>query len=222
MTFGAPSVKVLFHSNPEDTTSNSFYKSSLEAIAKSFGCLLEHVKVPQQASPEQRLPFTRVLADDVPVRVPEGLGSDASATQDGCIFGYNAFVITETIKSALEARKQPPTPVTATTTTTPPQGGASLSVQDRIKHLISSFPTMCFIKGSPEAPQCKFTRQLMALFAQHKITGFGHYNILEDEEMRSALKDFSQWPTFPQIYKDGEFVGGLDIVTEKLEKDGAL
>ena len=81
---------------------------------------------------------------------------------------------------------------------------------------------MIFIKGSPEAPKCGFTRQLLDLFRQYNIADFGYFDILSDESVRQGLKELSNWPTYPQIYLDGELMGGLDIVREKLTREGKL
>ena len=82
----------------------------------------------------------------------------------------------------------------------------------RLEKLIKSAPVMIFMKGEPEKPQCKFSKALMALLNQHPTIKFKHFNIFEDEEVRQGIKTFSNWPTFPQIYSNGELVGGLDII----------
>jgi Grx4 family monothiol glutaredoxin len=84
-------------------------------------------------------------------------------------------------------------------------------------NLISAQPLMLFIKGTPEAPRCGFTGQLLSLLKSHAITKFGYYNILEDEPVRQHLKVRSQWPTYPQVYHRGELVGGIDILKEMAE-----
>jgi Grx4 family monothiol glutaredoxin len=73
-----------------------------------------------------------------------------------------------------------------------------------------------FIKGTPEQPKCKFTRKLLELFAPHGYR-FKSFDILKDERIRQWLKFYSKWPTFPQIFLGGEFIGGVDIVTELIE-----
>ncbi|KAF8984496.1 Glutaredoxin 3 [Entomortierella lignicola] len=83
----------------------------------------------------------------------------------------------------------------------------------RLKELTSSSSVMIFIKGTPTAPRCQFSRQLLEILTAQNIR-FSSFNILADEEVRQAMKTFSDWPTFPQVYVKGEFVGGLDIVKE--------
>ncbi|KAF9115486.1 Glutaredoxin 3 [Mortierella sp. AM989] len=83
----------------------------------------------------------------------------------------------------------------------------------RLKELTSSSSVMIFIKGTPTAPRCQFSRQLLEILTAQNIR-FSSFNILADDEVRQAMKSFSDWPTFPQVYVKGEFVGGLDIVKE--------
>eukprot|EP01127_Copromyxa_protea_P004527 TRINITY_DN14384_c0_g1_i1.p1 TRINITY_DN14384_c0_g1~~TRINITY_DN14384_c0_g1_i1.p1 ORF type:complete len:221 (-),score=57.01 TRINITY_DN14384_c0_g1_i1:263-925(-) len=91
----------------------------------------------------------------------------------------------------------------------------AVSLNDRLKALINQHPVMAFIKGSPSAPQCGYTRKFCALLDEHNIK-FGSFNILADQQVREGLKKYSNWPTYPQLYVHGELVGGLDIVTELL------
>jgi len=91
----------------------------------------------------------------------------------------------------------------------------------RLEKLTKSAPVMIFMKGEPKKPQCKFSKALMGILDQHPAITFGHFNIFDDEEVRQGLKTFSNWPTFPQIYVNGELVGGLDIIKE-LNESGEL
>jgi Grx4 family monothiol glutaredoxin len=77
---------------------------------------------------------------------------------------------------------------------------------------------MLFMKGTPSAPQCGFSRQTVSLLREKGVK-YGFFNILADDEVRQGLKAFSDWPTFPQLYVEGELVGGLDIVKEEFEND---
>lgn len=85
-----------------------------------------------------------------------------------------------------------------------------------IDDLVKSNPFFAFIKGTSEAPKCKFTRRLVELFGKSQYK-YKTFDILGDERIRQWLKFYSNWPTFPQIYLNGEFVGGVDIVTELIE-----
>ena len=72
---------------------------------------------------------------------------------------------------------------------------------------------MLFMKGSPDAPKCGFSRQIVEILTSNNIP-FASFDILTDETVRAGLKTYSDWPTFPQLYVTGEFVGGLDIIKE--------
>ena len=84
---------------------------------------------------------------------------------------------------------------------------------EQIKNLISTSRVFLFMKGSPEMPQCGFSANVCAIL---KATGteFKSFDILSDPEIRQGVKDFSNWPTFPQLYLNGELVGGSDIISE--------
>lgn len=88
----------------------------------------------------------------------------------------------------------------------------------RLKELTSAAPCMLFMKGTPSAPQCGFSRQLVGILREHGVR-YGFFNILADEDVRQGLKEYAEWPTFPQLWMKGELVGGLDIVKEEVEGD---
>ncbi|WLQ11544.1 Grx4 family monothiol glutaredoxin [Hahella aquimaris] len=91
-----------------------------------------------------------------------------------------------------------------------------MDVIEVIKEQLTSNPVILFMKGSPNAPQCGFSaRTVQALMACGEK--FAYVNILEHPEIREALKTYSNWPTYPQLYIKGELVGGCDIVTELYE-----
>ena len=73
------------------------------------------------------------------------------------------------------------------------------------------------MKGTPEAPQCGFSMAVSNVL-KHLSVNFKAVNILEDEKLRQGIKDYSDWPTIPQLYVKGEFIGGCDIVKEMFEK----
>ena len=86
--------------------------------------------------------------------------------------------------------------------------------------LVNRSPVMVFMKGDPAVPRCGFSRQLIELLKKHEIK-YETFDILQDEDVRQGLKEYSDWPTYPQIYSKGEFVGGLDIL-KQLEEAGEL
>ncbi|OAP60078.1 Grx4 family monothiol glutaredoxin [Fonsecaea erecta] len=95
---------------------------------------------------------------------------------------------------------------------------AKEELNERLAKLVKAAPVMLFMKGTPSAPQCGFSRQLVSILRENQVK-YGFFNILADNDVREGLKAFSDWPTFPQLYTNGELVGGLDIVREELEAD---
>ncbi|KAL8791059.1 MAG: hypothetical protein Q9213_000266 [Squamulea squamosa] len=96
--------------------------------------------------------------------------------------------------------------------------GQKEELETRLQDLVKAAPVMLFMKGTPSAPQCGFSRTIVGILREQGVR-YGFFNILADEEVRSGMKTFSDWPTFPQLYAGGEFVGGLDIVKEELESN---
>lgn len=95
-----------------------------------------------------------------------------------------------------------------------------MSFDDKLRALVKTQRVMLMMKGEPDAPRCGFSRQAIELLRSHDAT-FGHFDILTDESVRAGLKKLFNWPTFPQLYIDGELVGGLDVLKE-LEEEGEL
>ncbi|KAI9926468.1 hypothetical protein ASPWEDRAFT_32125 [Aspergillus wentii DTO 134E9] len=136
------------------------------------------------------------------------------------------------------AKANIPPPLTATprenaptTATQPPVnangtiGGSTLTPEQskealfaRLAELVKAAPVMLFMKGTPSGPQCGFSRQLVGILRENSVK-YGFFNILADEDVRQGLKEFADWPTFPQLWVKGELVGGLDIVKEELSSD---
>lgn len=88
-----------------------------------------------------------------------------------------------------------------------------MEINDRIREQLDSNPVLLYMKGTPDFPQCGFSGQTVA--ALNAIGNpYTTVNILEDPEIREGMKAFSNWPTFPQLYVNGELVGGCDIVVE--------
>jgi monothiol glutaredoxin len=89
-------------------------------------------------------------------------------------------------------------------------------VFDRIQGEITENPVMLYMKGTAMFPQCGFSARVVQILT-HMGVPFKTANVLEDMELREGVKQFSQWPTVPQLYVKGEFVGGCDIVTEMFQ-----
>ncbi len=88
-----------------------------------------------------------------------------------------------------------------------------MSATDRIQTEITTNPVMLYMKGNAMFPQCGFSARVVQIL-QHVGVPFATANVLEDAELREGIKEFSNWPTIPQLYVKGEFVGGCDIITE--------
>jgi monothiol glutaredoxin len=82
-----------------------------------------------------------------------------------------------------------------------------------IQEKINAAPVLLFMKGTPMFPQCGFSARVIQIL-KHAEVPFDTVNVLEDPEIREGIKSFSNWPTIPQLYVKGEFVGGCDIITE--------
>jgi monothiol glutaredoxin len=91
------------------------------------------------------------------------------------------------------------------------------TINDQIKDIINRNDVVLFMKGTPEMPQCGFSMTVCNILKELKVK-FNGINVLADPEIRQGIKDFSNWPTVPQLYVKGEFIGGCDIAKEMYEK----
>ena len=87
---------------------------------------------------------------------------------------------------------------------------------DRIKDIVSKDDVVLFMKGTPLFPQCGFSSRAVAIL-EHCGVAYGSVDVLQDMEIRQGIKAYSEWPTIPQLYVKGEFVGGSDIMMEMFE-----
>jgi monothiol glutaredoxin len=94
-------------------------------------------------------------------------------------------------------------------------------LEKKLAGLVKENPVVLFMKGSPNAPQCGFSRQVAMVLSQNSVENYTYVDILKSNEVRTGMKKYSDWPTFPQLYVDGEFVGGCDIVSE-MHRNGEL
>ena len=91
-----------------------------------------------------------------------------------------------------------------------------MNIQTDIKKMIDENDICLFMKGVPESPQCGFSMTVSNILKYLKVN-FKGVNVLESQDLRQGIKDFSDWPTIPQLYVKGEFIGGCDIVKEMFE-----
>ena len=92
-----------------------------------------------------------------------------------------------------------------------------MSIQETIKQQIEENNVILYMKGTPQFPQCGFSAKAVSLLKACGVEKFAGVNVLEDSDIRQGIKDFSNWPTIPQLYIKGQFIGGSDIMTEMYE-----
>ncbi len=90
------------------------------------------------------------------------------------------------------------------------------TVNDRIKNTVTSNDVVLYMKGTPTFPQCGFSSTVVQIF-DYLGAEYASVNVLEDAEVRQGIKDYNNWPTVPQIFVKGEFIGGCDIMREMFE-----
>ena len=93
-------------------------------------------------------------------------------------------------------------------------------LKERIEKDIKNNKVMLYMKGTPDEPQCGFSAQVISVLKTYDVP-FKTFNILDDEDIRRGIKEYSDWPTVPQLYVNGEFIGGCDILME-MHNDGEL
>jgi monothiol glutaredoxin len=91
-----------------------------------------------------------------------------------------------------------------------------MDVNERIKKQLDTYPVLLYMKGTPDFPQCGFSAKTVSVLRAIGAK-FAYINIFEDPEIREGLKQYSNWPTFPQLYVNGELIGGCDIAVELYE-----
>ena len=94
-------------------------------------------------------------------------------------------------------------------------------IQQEIASAVAANKVVLFMKGSPKFPQCGFSASAVKMLADVGVTDFAFVNVLDDQDIREGIKQYSAWPTIPQLYVDQEFVGGADIMRE-MHQSGEL
>lgn len=198
-------------------------------------CTSAHQILSASAS-KHAIPFTVINEDADPAGLFDGMGIEVVpsvvALRGGQVVGRVEGVDSKGIISLVERynnNEYSSTPIVNTgaqttaiqaTVQAPPLSAPTPTAYstEQLVALVNSHKLMLFIKGTPDRPQCGFTTQLLRLLSDHGLnsqTGhFATFNILEDAPLRAALKDWAQWPTYPQVYWKGELMGGLDILKE--------
>jgi monothiol glutaredoxin len=89
-----------------------------------------------------------------------------------------------------------------------------MDIKQRIKEQVTAAPVVLYMKGTPQAPQCGFSALAVQVLNACGVSEFQSFNVLADPEIRQGVKEYASWPTVPQLYVNGEFVGGSDIMRE--------
>ena len=97
-----------------------------------------------------------------------------------------------------------------------------MDVQAQIKQIVESNPVVLFMKGSAQFPQCGFSGRAIQILQACGVTNPYTVNVLQDEDIRQGIKEYANWPTIPQLYIKGEFIGGSDIMTEMYQSGELL
>ena len=92
-----------------------------------------------------------------------------------------------------------------------------MTIQEKIREQVTTHPVVLYMKGTPQFPQCGFSNAAVQMLQACGVDRFFSVNVLADEAIRQGVKDYSNWPTIPQLYVNGEFVGGSDIMREMYE-----
>jgi len=190
-----------------------FYAPWAEQCSQVDDVLKEMSKLEQYKEAK----FARIEAENVPeVSLKSGVAVVPTVLLlrnggvIGRVDGANASALTEKIKHHLDNKDAPLLDAAK----------AKESLEDRLKKLINQAPCMLFMKGNPANPRCGFSRTIVSLLDGYK-TDYKSFDILQDNDVREGLKKFSKWPTYPQLYLNGELIGGLDIVKE-MDESGEL
>lgn len=96
-----------------------------------------------------------------------------------------------------------------------------MNVQELIRQQVTSNPVVLYMKGTPQFPQCGFSANAVRILNTAGVKNFFSVDVLQQAEIRQGIKDYANWPTIPQLYINGEFIGGSDIMTE-LSQSGEL
>jgi monothiol glutaredoxin len=89
-----------------------------------------------------------------------------------------------------------------------------MSVLETIKEQVTGHPVVLYMKGTPQFPQCGFSATVAEVLKRCGVAEYFSVNVLENPDIRQGIKDYANWPTIPQLYVNGEFVGGADIIRE--------
>ncbi|KYN14026.1 Glutaredoxin-3, partial [Trachymyrmex cornetzi] len=185
-----------------------FYAPWAEQCSQVNDVLEEMSKLEQY----KEVKFAKIEAENVPeVSLKSGIAAVPTvlllrnSNVISRVDGVNVSALTEKIKHHLNNKDAPLLNMKA-----------KESLDDRLKKLVNQASCMLFMKGNPANPRCGFSRTIVSILDSYK-TDYKSFDILQDNDVREGLKKFSNWPTYPQLYLNGDLIGGLDIVKEMNE-----
>ena len=192
-----------------------FFWASWHDPSKSGGQMQESFKLLANKYPDVH--FLLIEAEENPeisekfsIAVVPTFIALSGATEVGKLEGVNPSELVKLVKRVNENR------VAAAVS----KEDESVLLWKKLQRLIHAAPVMVFMKGVPDEPKCGFSRKIVEMFREESIS-FKAFNILSDEDVRAALKEHSDWPTYPQVYVNGSFMGGLDVMKE-MKEEGSL
>ncbi|KAM9291440.1 glutaredoxin-related protein 5, mitochondrial [Morus bassanus] len=100
-------------------------------------------------------------------------------------------------------------------------GGGGSGSREAVERLVRAHPVVVFMKGSPAQPLCGFSNAVVQILRLHGVEDYRAHDVLQDPDLRQGIKNYSNWPTIPQVYLNGEFVGGCDILLQ-MHQNGDL
>lgn len=179
----------------------------LEELARKHDPAVRFLRVEAEQQPE----ISEALGITVVPTFVAFQGGKETARIEGARIPDVVQCVTKLASSAAAA-------VPAPAATGAASNGAGGDLKARLVKLMNYAPVMLFMKGTPAAPQCGFSRQAVELLTRNNVK-FSSFNILDHPDVRNGLKELNNWPTYPQLYAAGKLVGGLDVMKE-LEAEG--
>ncbi|XP_018402037.1 PREDICTED: glutaredoxin-3 [Cyphomyrmex costatus] len=186
-----------------------FYAPWAEQCSQVNDVFEEMIKLEQY----KEVKFAKIEAENVPkVSLKSGIAAVPTilllrnSNVISRVDGVNISALTEKIKHHLNNKDALLLDATKTKET----------LENKLKKLVNQAPCMLFMKGNPANPRCGFSRTIVSILDSYK-TDYKSFDILQDNDVREGLKKFSNWPTYPQLYLNGDLIGGLDIVKEMNE-----
>jgi monothiol glutaredoxin len=164
--------------------------------------------------------FIRSINPNNPIRTFI-VGNPSSAAALNKPFSNGRLFVSRSIENGLTRNHLPATFLFSNQFISSFSTPAKNPVHEKIDKIVKSNDLVLFMKGTPDKPMCGFSRMVVQILDAQGVKNYAHVNILAEEDIRQGAKEYSNWPTFPQVYVKGEFVGGCDIMTDMF-KNGEL